>query len=139
MAASTSTYLSNPVVTVNSVSLTDQCTAATLTVRYDQLESTAFGDVDRYYVKGLGNHELTLTLYMSYASSETYATLSTLVGTQTTVRVQPTSAADSATNPGFVLTGAFLAELPVLNASMGELSTIDVTFTGGAYTVDTTP
>jgi len=139
MAATTSTYLSNPVVTVNSVSLTDQCTAATLTVRYDQLESTAFGDVDRYYVKGLGNHELTLTLYMSYAATETYATLSSLVGTQTTVRVQPTSAADSATNPGFVLTGAFLAELPVLNASMGELSTIDVTFTGGAYTVDTTP
>lgn len=139
MAASTSTYLSNPVVTVNSISLTDQCTAATLTVRYDQLESTAFGDTDRYYVKGLGNHELTLTLYMSYASSETYATLSTLVGTQTTVRVQPTSGADSATNPGFILTGAFLAELPVLNASMGELSTIDVTFTGGAYTVDTTP
>ena len=135
----TSTYLSNPVVTVNSISLTDQCTAATLTVRYDQLESTAFGDVDRYYVKGLGNHELTLTLYMSYASSETYATLSSLVGTLTTVRVQPTSAADSATNPGFVLTGAFLAELPVLNASMGELSTIDVTFTGGAYSVDTTP
>ena len=139
MAANTSTYLSNPVVTVNSISLTDQCTAATLTVRYDQLESTAFGDADRYYVKGLGNHELTLTLYMSYASSETYATLSTLVGTQTTVRVQPTSGADSATNPGFILTGAFLAELPVLNASMGELSTIDVTFTGGAYTVDTTP
>jgi len=27
----------------------------------------------------------------------------------------------------------------VLNASMGELSTIDVTFTGGAYSVDTTP
>ena len=134
----TSTYLSNPVVTVNSVNLTDQCTAATLTVRYDQLESTAFGDVDRYYVKGLGNHELTLTLYMSYAATETYATLSTLVGTQTTVRVQPTSGADSGTNPGFILTGAFLAELPVLNASMGELSTIDVTFTGGAYTVDTT-
>jgi len=138
MAASTSTYLSNPVVTVNSVNLTDQCTAATLTVRYDQLESTAFGDVDRYFVKGLGNHELTLTLYMSYAATETYATLSTLVGTQTTVRVQPTSGADSGTNPGFILTGAFLAELPVLNASMGELSTIDVTFTGGAYTVDTT-
>ena len=138
MAASTSTYLSNPVVTVNSVNLTDQCTAATLTVRYDQLESTAFGDVDRYFVKGLGNHELTLTLYMSYAATETYATLSTLVGTQTTVRVQPTSGADSGTNPGFILTGAFLAELPVLNASMGELSTIDVTFTGGAYTADTT-
>jgi hypothetical protein len=134
----TSTYLSNPVVTVNSVDLSDQCTAATLTVRYDALESTAFGDVDRKYVKGLGNHELTLSLYMSYATSETYATLATLVGTATTVRVQPAAPPDSATNPGFILTGTFLAELPVLNASMGELSTIDITFTGGVYSVDTT-
>lgn len=135
----TSTYLSNPVVTVNSVDLSDQCTAATLTVRYDALESTAFGDTDRKYVKGLGNHELTLSLYMSYATSETYATLKDLVGTSTTVRVQPASPPDSATNPGFVLTGAFLAELPVLNASLGALSTIDITLTGGVYSVDVTP
>jgi hypothetical protein len=133
----TSTYLSNPVVTVNSVDLSDQCTAATFTHRYDQLESTAFGDTDRKYVKGLGNHEVTLTLYMSYAASETYATLAALVGTTTTVRVQPSSPPDSATNPGFILTGAFLAELPVINASLGELATVDVTFTGGTYSVDT--
>lgn len=135
----TSTYLSNPVVTVNSVDLSDQCTSATFTRRVDALESTAFGDSDRKYVSGLGNHELTLTLYMSYATSETYATLSGLVGTTTTVRVQPTSGADSGTNPGFILTGTFLAELPVINATMGELSTIDITFQGGVYSVDTTP
>lgn len=134
----TSIYLSNPVVTVNSIDLSDQCTAATFTQRYDQLESTAFGDSSRKYTSGLGNHEVTLSLYMSYASSETYATLSTLVGTTTTVRVQPSAPPDSATNPGFILTGAFLAELPVINATMGELSTIDVTFVGGVFTTDTT-
>ena len=134
----TTTYLSNPVVTVNSVVLTDQCTAATVTHRFDQLEATAFGDTDRKYVKGLGNHEVTLSLYLSYSAGDTYATLQSLVGTTTTVRVQPTSGADSATNPGFILTGAFLAEMPVLNATMGELSTCDVTFVGGVYSVDTT-
>lgn len=134
----TSTYLSNPVVTVNSVDLSDQCTAATLTRTVEARESTAFGDTERKYTGGLGNHELTLTFYMSYASSETYATLATLVGTTTTVRVQPAAPPDSATNPGFILTGTYLESLPVLNATMGELSTIDVTFTGGAYTVDTT-
>ena len=133
----TSTYLSNPVVTVNSVDLSDQCTAATFTHRFDQLESTAFGDTARKYTAGLGNHEVTLSLYMSYATSETYATLSSLVGTTTTVRVQPAAPPDSATNPGFILTGAFLAELPVINATMGELSTVDVTFVGGVYSVDT--
>jgi hypothetical protein len=134
----TSTYLSNPVVTVNSVDLSDQCTAATFTRRVDALESTAFGDTDRKYVSGLGNHELTLTLYMSYAATETYATLAALVGTTTTVRVQPAAPPDSATNPGFILTGTFLAELPVINATLGELSTIDITFQGGVYSVDTT-
>lgn len=134
----TSTYLSNPVVTVNSVDLSDQCFAATLLHRFDQLEATSFGDDSRKFVKGLGNHEVTLSMYMSYAQSETYATLASLVGTTTTVRVQPASPPDSATNPGFILTGCFLAELPVLNATMGELSTIDVTFVGGTYSVDTT-
>jgi hypothetical protein len=136
---SSSTYLSNPVVQVNSVDLTNQCTSATVTHRFDQLESTAFGQTDRTYVKGLGNHEVTLSLYMSYAASETYATLAALVGTTTTVRIQPAAPPDGATNPGFILTGAFLAELPVLNATMGELSTIDITFTGGVYSVDVTP
>jgi hypothetical protein len=57
-------YLSNPVVTVNSVSMTDQVTAATFLRRYDQLESTSFGDTDRKFTKGLENNELTLTMYM---------------------------------------------------------------------------
>lgn len=134
----TSTYLSNPVVTVNAVDISDQCTAATFTQRYDQLESTAFGDSSRKFTSGLGNHEITLSLYMSYATSETYATLKDLVGTTTTIRVQPSAPPDSATNPGFVLTGCFLPELPVINASLGELSAIDVTWYGGVYSVDTT-
>ena len=133
----TTTYLSNPVVTVNSVDLSDQCTAATLTRNIEALEATAFGDTSRKYVGGLANDELTLTLYMSYASSETYATLKSLVGTTTTVRVQPAAPPDSATNPGLILTGAYLESLPVLNASLGELSTIDVTFTGGVFSEDT--
>jgi hypothetical protein len=54
------------------------------------------------------------------------------------VRVQPTSAADSATNPGFTLTNTYLESLPVLNAQLGTLSTIDITFRGGTYSVDTT-
>jgi hypothetical protein len=135
---STSTYLSNPVVTINNVALTDQATAATFTHRFDQLEATAFGDTDRKFVKGLGNHEVTISLYMSYAANETYATLAALVGTATTVKVKPTSAVASATNPEFVLTGCFLAEAPVANATMGELSTLDITFVGGVYSVVTT-
>jgi hypothetical protein len=134
----TATYLSNPVVTVNSVDLSDQCSAATFTRTIEALEATAFGDVARKYVGGLEANEVTLTLYMSYAAAETYATLSGLVGTSTNLTVKPVTGNTSPTNPLVTITGAFLESLPVVNATMGELSTIDITFTGGAYTVATT-
>ena len=134
----TTTLLSNPVVTVNSVDLSDQCRSASFTQHFDELESTAFGTSSRSYVAGLGDHTLELELYMSYASSETYATLKDLVGTQTTVIVKPAVGADSATNPGLTLTGSFLSELPHM-FTLGELSVITVTFRGGTYTADVSP
>jgi hypothetical protein len=140
MSATTTTYLSNPDVIINGVSLRDQCSAATLTRTVEALESTAFGDLARFYVGGLQANELTLTLYMSYAAAETYATLQSLVGTQFDVVVSPakpaTAGTYSPTNPGFSLEDAYLASLPVINATMGELSTIDITIQGGSYTVD---
>ena len=133
----TSTYLSNPSLTVNAVDLSDQTTSATLTVKFDARESTAFGGSSRVYTAGLGDHELTVELFMSYAASETYATLATLVGTATTVIMKPTSAAVSATNPSFTLTGTYLEALPVIDATLGELSSISLTFRGGVYTAAT--
>ena len=134
----TSTYLSTPVVTVNSIDLTDQCTGATVNINYDQLEATSFGDASRKYVSGLGAHSITLDFYASFAASETWATLNTLVGSITTVTVQPVAGSESATNPKMTLTGTFLASLPVVNA-LGALGTISVTFNGGTYTTDVTP
>jgi hypothetical protein len=131
----TSTYLSNPVVTINSVDLTDQTTSAVLTRVIEALESTAFGSGSRVYTSGLENNTLTVTLYNSYATTETYATLKALVGTQTTVTIKPTSAATSATNPVHTLTGTYLETLPLINGQLGALDTIDITFTGGVYTV----
>ena len=134
----TSTYLSNPSLIINSVDLSDQCTSATLTVKFDALESSSFGTSNsRSYVAGLGDHELTCELFMSYAATETYATLATLVGTQTTVIVKPSSGATSATNPSMQLVGTYLEALPVLDATLGELSSISLTFRGGVYSAST--
>jgi hypothetical protein len=134
----TSTYLSTPVTTVNIIDLTDQCTGATVNINYDQLEATSFGDASRKYVSGLGSHSITLDFYASFAASETWITLSSLVGSTTTVTVQPVAGSESATNPKMTLTGAFLATLPVVS-SLGALGTISVTFNGGSYTTDITP
>ena len=140
----TSAYLSNPTVKVGAaigsiVDITDQVSAATLTVTAEALEDTAFGSTSRTMTAGLYSNSLTLTVYASYAASESYAVLSPLLGTKCTVKVNPTSAADGATNPGFILTDTFLSSIPVINASLGELSTYDIEFQGGVYSVDVTP
>jgi len=131
----TSTYLSNPVVTINSVDLTDQTTSAVLTRVIESLESTAFGSTSRVYTAGLENNSLTVTLYNSYATTETYATLKALVGTQLVVKVKPSTGATSATNPEHTLTNTYLETLPLVNGQLGALDTIDITFTGGVYSV----
>lgn len=131
----TSTYLQNPSVIINSVDVSDQCTSATFTRVIEQLEKTAFGSTNRSYTSGLENSTLTVTLYQSFAASETYATLAALVGTSVTVSVAPATGAQSSTNPKFTLTGAYLESLPLVAGSYGQLSTIDITFVGGAYSV----
>ena len=131
----TSTYLSNPVCEINSVDVTDQVSASTFTRVIEALESTSFGKTARVYTAGLENSTITLTMYNSFAATETYATLAALVGTSTTVKIKPTSASPSATNPESTLTGCYLETLPIVNAALGALDTIDITFTGGVYSV----
>ena len=133
----TSTYLSNPVITINAVDLTDQCNSAVLTRVIESLESTSFGKTNRTYVGGLENSTLTVSLMNSFAATETYATLAALVGTATTITLKPTSAATSATNPLSTLTGCYLETLPIVNGQLGALDVIDLVFTGGAYSVAT--
>ena len=131
----TSVYLSNPNVTINSVVLQDQCTSAVVNYVYEQLETTAFGDTGRQFggaaVTSLQNNTIEVTLYQSYSASETEATIFGLVGIQTTIIVAPATGSVSATNPFYTLTGAYLESHTPINASLGELSEITLTFAGG--------
>ena len=139
----TSTYLSNPVVLIGASSaattdITDQVSAVTVNYIVEALEDTAFGSTARTNTAGLQSNSATLTLYASFASSESYAILAPLVGTKCYIKVTPASGANTATNPGFELTNTYLSALPVMNANLGELATYDIELMGGAYTVDVT-
>lgn len=137
----TTVYLSNPALTINSVDLTDQATSATLTFAYDQLETTAFGATARVFggssVTSLQNNTFEVELYQSYAATETEASIYGLVGIQTTITISPTAAGlvtPSATAPKYTLTGAYLSSHTPISATLGELSTVTLTFTGGTLT-----
>ena len=138
----TTVYLSNPNVTINSVALQDQCTSAVVNYVYEQLETTAFGDTARKFggsaVTSLQNNSIEVELYQSYAASETEATIFGLVGIVTTLVVAPASGSVSSTNPFYTLVGAYLESHTPINASLGELSTITLTFSGGVLTKTTT-
>jgi len=137
----TTVYLSNPALTINAVDLTDQATSATLTFAYDQLETTAFGQTARNFgastVTSLQNNTFEVELFQSYAATETEATIYGLVGIQTTITISPTAAGlatPSATAPRYELVGCYLASHTPINASLGELSSISLVFTGGTLT-----
>jgi hypothetical protein len=134
----TSVYLSNPNVTINSVVLQDQCTSATLNYVLEQLETTAFGDTARVFggsaVTSLQNNSVEIELYQSYEASETEATIYGLVGIQTTIIVAPASGVASATNPIYTLTNCYLSAHTPISASLGELSTVTLSFAGGVLT-----
>ena len=132
--AISSTYLSNPSITINAVDLSDQCTSAVINYVAEQLENTTFSNTSRSFTSGLYSNTVTVTLYQSYAASETEASIYSLVGTTTTLVLKPSSSAVGATNPSYTLTGAFLSAHTPINASLGELSTIDLTFSGGVLT-----
>ena len=129
----TSVFLSNlTTLTVNAVDLLDQATSVMIDNVAESLDKTAFGSTSRSFTAGLYNNKVTMTLFNSYASTETYATLAALVGTQTTIVASVTQGAVTKT---FTVTGAYLETLPVVNGSLGTLSTVDLTFTGGVYSV----
>ena len=144
MAVAT-TYLATPTFNIGATSastkdLTDQCQSVVITKAREALDQSSFGDTGRQFVGGLTSITITATLLMEYSATPgTYVDLTSLVGTRCYVAVKPTSSAISTTNPEFQVTGAYLESLDVINGSVGELSTVEITLTGGTLVEDVTP
>jgi hypothetical protein len=137
----TVTYLANPTVTVTSPSamtLTDHCSAATLTLTAEALENTAFGQTSRTFCAGLFSNELTLTLFQSYGATEVETMLNTMFGVASTIVISPAGATESASNPEYTLTGCYLETVTPISAAVGELSVVEATFKGGSFVRDVT-
>jgi len=145
MATSTTTYLTNPTVTITPATsgtlfdATSVTSSATLTVGYDPLESTSFGDTGHVFVKGLQAVEVTLTCYAYYGATSVEQTLFTALGTGTsTIVISPAGATESASNPEYTITNTMLSSFTPITGSYGELSMFEVTFTGGTFARDIT-
>jgi hypothetical protein len=139
----TTTFLSNATVNITqgatSYDVSDQCTELTLTIGADELEVTAFGDTGHKYVGGLQSVEVSMTLFLSYGTGEVEPMLAAAVGQgSTTLVISPSGTTESASNPEYTITGAMLANAPVINSTVGEIASVDLTFVGGTWARDTT-
>lgn len=118
-------------ITVNGVVLSDKANSVTLNYEIDSVEVTAFGSVGHSFTGGLQNNSCDIEFMQDFAATEVEATIFPLVGTTTTVTVRGSSAATSATNPLYTLSGTFLAAHTPVAAAVGELAMTSLSFTGG--------
>jgi hypothetical protein len=137
----TSTFLSNATINITqgatTTDLSDQANAVTVTIGQDSLESTAFGDTGHRFTGGLQNVEVSMTLFLSYGASEVEAILASCVGTGTTTLViSPSGTTEGPANPEYTITNCMLSDFTPVNSTVGELATVEVTFTGGTWARD---
>ena len=55
-----------------------------------------------------------------------------------TLVISPSGTTESASNPEYTITGAFLASFSPVSSNVAELSMVNVTFTGGTFARDIT-
>ena len=130
--------LADASVTINSVLLSDHANSVTLNYEIDSVETTAFGSTGHTFTGGLQNLSVEIALMQDLAAANVEATIYPLVGTTTTLALKNSSAATSATNPLYTITGAYLASHTPVAGSVGELAMTTLTFTGGTVVKTTT-
>jgi hypothetical protein len=130
--------LTNALVTVNAVDLSDYVASITLNSSIDVVETTAFSSTAaRTRIGGLADNSISLEFHQDYASGEVESTIFPLIGTVTTVTVKPINATTSASNPLYTVS-ALVSEWTPLNGAVGELATASVTWpVSGAITKTT--
>jgi hypothetical protein len=117
----------NPIITINSVDLTDRIAQVSLEMSFDEIETTAFGATARERVAGLGDHSFTASFHQDFSNGEVEATIYPLLGSTTAVTVKPVNTTTTSTNPLYSFT-VLVTEWAPISGSVGELLTADVTW-----------
>ena len=139
----TTTFLSNATVNITQGATTydwsDQCRSVTLTVGYDALESTAMGDTGRRNTQGLQQVTVELEMFLSYGAGEVETGLFAMLGAgNTTLVISPSGTTESATNPEYTISNAYLESFTPISSTVGELSMVTASFVGGTFSRDIT-
>jgi hypothetical protein len=119
--------LTDAKVTINSVVLSDHISSITIDTKEDIIETTGFGSSAKTRVAGLVDNSVMLDFFQDFAATNVEATIYPLLGSTTTIVVQPASTAVSTTNPTYTFT-ALVSEWTPLKGGIGQLATASVTW-----------
>jgi len=119
--------LTNAVVKINSVDLSDHVASVELAQEVEEVETTAFGDTARTRTGGLANNSLSLDFHQDFASASVDDTLNGLVGGTASFEILPNGTAVGATNPRYTGT-VLLTEWTPVSGAIGELATASITW-----------
>ena len=113
--------LTNALVLINTVDLSDHVSKVTLTDDRTSVDITAFGATSLAVTKGLGDAKVSLEMYQDFAAAKVHATLQPLIGSSTgiVIEVRAVNAARSATNPAFLMTG-LLMSYTMIDGKVGD-------------------
>jgi hypothetical protein len=119
--------LTDALVKINNVDLSDHVASVTITQNWDEVETTAFGDSGRTRVGGLQDSSIALDFHQDYASGEVDATIAPLAGGTASFYIASQGTAVSATNPKYTGTLLITSYTPIAGG-VGDLSTVSVTW-----------
>ena len=141
----TTTFLGNATVNISVgatptvYDVSDQCTKCEVSVGYDYLESTAFGDTGHRAVQGLQTVACNMDLFLSYGAGEVETMMAAIqTAGSCIITVSPSGVTESASNPEFVLTNCTLEANQGIMSSVGELAVVSLSFTNGTWVRDIT-
>jgi hypothetical protein len=124
--------LTNASVVINGINLSEFITSIAISTSEDVVDTTGMGSAGaRTRVSGLADNSVTIEFNQDFAAGGPEVSInavgSSLVGTNTTIVVKPTSAAVGATNPSYSFS-AVVSEWQPLSGAVGELSSISTTW-----------
>ena len=124
--------LTDASVVINGINLSEFITSVALSTSDDVVETTGFASGGaRTRVAGLADNSVTFEFNQDFATGGPEVTInavgSSLVGTNVTCVVKPTSAAVGVSNPSYTFS-AVVSEWQPLSGAVGELSSISATW-----------
>jgi hypothetical protein len=121
--------LTNAMVLINAVDLSDHVDTVTVNYSAAEVDSTSMGQAGLSRLGGLKDWSLDVIFAQDYAAAKVDATLFPLVGTQVPIEVRPTNAARSATNPAYTGNG-LLGSYSPMGQKVGALNVAPIKISG---------